>query len=195
MQGFALFGVCWHPWPGVQESSVHGVPSSQVFGPVGTQVPVTQRSPIVHGFPSLQVAPFGPGVWTQPLCVQVSTVQVLASSHDVMVGTQAPAWQRSPVVHGFPSLQVAPSGPCAWVQPLSVQVSVVQGLPSSHCSADPLWQVPDWHESPTVQGLPSSQACPESGLCWHPPWRPHVSCVHGLPSSQLRDGPAAHNPL
>lgn len=100
---------CAQPVPGLQESSVHGLPSSQPREPVATQDPPLQWSPVVQAFPSLHGAALF--TCTQPVRgSQESSAHGLPSSQaSDPVTTQDPLLQRSPVVHAFPSLQPVPS--------------------------------------------------------------------------------------
>jgi hypothetical protein len=105
LQGFVLF-VWTQPVDGLQLSSVHGLPSSQLSVPVpGLQTPAPQVSPVVQAFPSSQG--FVLFVYTHPVAgLQLSVVQTLLS----LQTTGAPGWQTpppqvSPNVHAFPSLQ------------------------------------------------------------------------------------------
>jgi len=55
LQGAVLL-VCVQPVAGLQASSVHTLPSSQLVGPPGTQTPPEQMSPVVQALPSLHGA-------------------------------------------------------------------------------------------------------------------------------------------
>ena len=48
-----------HPLAGTQVSAVHRLLSLQTRGPVGVQLPATQRSPVVHALPSLHAESSG----------------------------------------------------------------------------------------------------------------------------------------
>src|SRR5437773_1548199 len=69
---------------------------------------------------------------------------------------------------------------------VSVQVSVVQGLPSSHELPAPA-QTPPLQTSPVVHGLASLHEAPLlAAACWHAPDDGvQLSAVQGLLSSQL----------
>src|SRR5437899_2751715 len=102
----AVFGVFTQPLAGLQESSVHGLPSSQLCA-APTQRPPAQLSAVVQAFPSSQGAVFG--VFTQPLAgLQESSVQTFRSSQ---LGAGPPTHrlpaQVSAVVQAFPSSQGA----------------------------------------------------------------------------------------
>jgi hypothetical protein len=72
---------------------------------------------------------------------------------------QTPAWQISPPLQAFPSLQPIPLPIGVWVHvPSEPHASVVQGLPSSQLTVPA--QVPPVHLSPTVQLLASLQPVP-----------------------------------
>src|SRR5439155_223789 len=153
-QGAVLF-VWTQPVAGLQVSSVHTFPSSQLGDAPPTHLPPLHLSLVVQAFPSLQGAVFF--VWTQPVAgLQVSSVQTLPSSQ-LSAGppTQPPLLQVSFVVQAFPSLQGAVLA--VWTQPvLGLQVSSVQTLPSSQLGARPLTQTPPLHRSLSVQAFPSS---------------------------------------
>jgi hypothetical protein len=52
----AAFNLYTHPIDALQESSVHGFPSSQTRLPAGLHVPSEQTSPVVHALLSVQLA-------------------------------------------------------------------------------------------------------------------------------------------
>src|SRR5262245_8886523 len=101
--------------------------------------------------------PSAAGVCVQPVVVQVSTVQALASPQPVggQPGgrLQVAQGQTSAVGEATPSLQVVPFGAGACVQPVVVQVSTVQALsspqPLSGQTGVPL-QAPARQTSPVV---------------------------------------------
>src|SRR5436190_696544 len=92
----------------------------------GTNVPLLQVSPVVHGSPSL-AEPVS-GVLNTPVCgSQPSVVQILLSSEFTAVpGTNTPSLHDSPVVHALPSLAAPVSGvlntPVCGSQPSVVQI-------------------------------------------------------------------------
>ena len=124
---------------------------------------------------------------------QLSVVHKLPSSHtNALPGTHAPPAHASPVVHKLPSLHGRLF--VAAMQPVLVlQVSVVQGLPSSQLSMAPDWHWPPWHASPMVQALPSEQA-PEITLNTQPLAGAQLSLVHTLPSLHAIAAPETHTP-
>jgi hypothetical protein len=74
----AVLNVCWQPCTGSQESSVHGLPSSQFSGELGMHVPPPHTSAPLHTVPSAHETVFG--VFAQPLTTeQVSSVHTLPS--------------------------------------------------------------------------------------------------------------------
>lgn len=138
------------------------------FDTVGVQTPARQRSPLVHIRPSSQVVPSGatpleqvpvvglqvPAIWQAP----VAGGQTMATP-----GTQAPAWQTSPLVQALLSEQVVPFGAAGFEQvplagsqtPATWHVSdAAQTLGALPVQA-PAWQVSVW-----VQALPSLQVVP-----------------------------------
>lgn len=143
------------PVAGSHASSVHGLPSSQSRGAL-MQSPLTgSQESWVQIDPSSQACVVPARHSTEPSAAATQRsprVQASWSSHSVPareVPVQAPkASQTSPLVHTFPSLQVAPTG---------------RSLPKH--SPEPL------HASGPVQGLPSSHAVPAVALVWkHPRW-------------------------
>jgi hypothetical protein len=94
-----------HPVTVSQESSVHGLPSSQTVGGPATQILLLHLSPEVQALPSSQFAVLA--VWTQALALQESSVHGFASSQ-LLVPTQTPAWHFSSFVHELVSTQVLP---------------------------------------------------------------------------------------
>src|SRR3989454_1166915 len=127
--------------------------------------PPWQASPLVQALPSSQGVVSATAVPMHTPLWQVSpVVQALPSSHGVLSGSgvpaQTPPWQVSLLVQEFSSSHAAPSSSAAlptqvpfWQ--VSAAVQVLAALP--HCP--PLLQV-----SSTVQGLPSSQLVPVSGV-------------------------------
>ena len=161
-------------------------------GVPGRQVPMAQKSPVVHALPSSQA--FALFMKTQPVAgLQPSVVQALLSLHTRDApGWQVPPEQLSPTVQASPSEQAF----ALFVETHPVadsHVSVVQGLLSLQTAAGPARHAPNAHTSPIVHALPSSQASvlfaktqPVAGL--------QLSVVHLLPSSQTRSAPDWHTP-
>jgi len=138
-----------------------------VTGLEPTHVPLWQESLCVQAFPSLQVVPFAaagfehapvlglhaPAAWHWSLAVHTTA----------LLPVHTPSWHESSWVHVFPSLQAVPFGaagvehvplvglqtPATWHWSAATQVT---GLLPTH---EPLW-----HESLSVQALPSLQAVP-----------------------------------
>src|SRR5205823_3398771 len=133
----AVFGAWTQPVTAVQESSVHGLPSSQLrAAPV--QTPSEHMSPVVQAFPSSQGAVFG--VLTQPVAgSQESSVHGLPSSQLSGAPAQTPSEHMSPVVQAFPSSHMVPEGkavPATQVPDDRSQLSTpVQASPSSHSAS------------------------------------------------------------
>ena len=183
----AVFDAWTQPVTAVQESSVHGLPSSQFGGGPPTHLPPAHVSPVVQAFPSSHRAAFG--LFTQPVVgLQTSSVQAFPSSQlGASPPTHRPPVQVSAVVHAFPSSQGAVFG--LLTQSLAgSQESSVHGLPSSQLRAAPV-QTPSEHMSPVVQAFPSSQGA-VFGVLTQPVAGSQESSVHGLPSSQLSGAPA-----
>ena len=83
-------------------------------------------------------------LWTHPVpLLQESAVQrFLSSQLRAVPAVQTPNWQVSVPLHTFPSLHEVPvSG--VYTQPVvGLQLSAVQGLPSSHLNGWPLHTPP-----------------------------------------------------
>src|SRR5437667_352120 len=149
----AVFGAWTQPVAAVQESSVHGLPSSQFGGGPPTHLPPAHVSPVVQALPSSQRAAFA--LFTQPVvALQTSSVQAFPSSQlGAGPPTQRPPVQVSAVVQAFPSSQGAVFG--VLTQPVAgSQESSVHGLPSSQLSAAPTQRPPE-QVSAVVQAFPS----------------------------------------
>jgi hypothetical protein len=156
-----VFAVLAQTPPALQVSSVQGLLSSQLLPPVGTQVPVTQWSPVVH--PSLSL---------QGLALLFVALHPVAGTHVSSVHAfpslqtsggppaHALAAHVSLVVHLLPSSQGAALA--VWTQTPTPHESSVHGFPSSQFVV-PV-QVPAAHLSPVVQELPSLQTGPVSGV-------------------------------
>jgi hypothetical protein len=113
---------CTQPVIGLQLSSVHWLPSSQLrAGPV--QFPPEHVSGPVHWLPSLHMPERG--VVVQPVCgSQPSSVHSLPSLQFLVVPAQFEPEQVSLLVHWLPSSQGPVTFEC-WHEPFE-QVSVVQ---------------------------------------------------------------------
>src|SRR5688572_5952036 len=94
--------------------------------------------------------------------LQLSLVQGLPSSHEGGAPLeQLPFWQVAVPLQTLPSSQAVPLATLAWAQPLAgLQLSLVQGLLSSHEVGVPGTQLPAWQVAVPLQTLPSSQAVP-----------------------------------
>ncbi len=168
---------------------------SQVFKPEA-HLPAAQLSPVEQALPSSQGKVLAVAV--QPVFLsQASVVQGLSSSQSL--GSLATPLHL-PVVHLSKSEQALPSsqGPALSrnEQPvLTSQLSVVQGLPSSHEMALPAHLLSP-HASPEVHRLPSSQATLALSGRWAqaPLAGSQASWLHGLASSQSLTLPPLHAP-
>ena len=153
------------PVAGLQLSSVQTLPSSQFGGAPPTHDPSAQVSAVVHALPSLHGAVLF--VLTQPLAgLQLSSVQPLPSSQlGGAPGTHAPAEHVSSTVQALSSLHGAVLFVCTQPPLSGLQLSLVQGLSSSHGSGAPLQLFAPSQTSLMVHTLPSSQEVPDgSGL-------------------------------
>lgn len=169
------------------------VPGGQERG-VPVQVPLPQRSPVVHQLPSSQ--PSVLSTLTHPVIgLQLSFVHWLSSLQlTTPVGTQLPAAHVSPDVQASPSSHGAVFGTLRHAPVVESQLSVVHGLPSSQSRGAPEQDPPE-HTSPVVQRSPSLQAAVLFVLTHvPPPMCVHESVVHGLSSSQSIGVPAQTPP-
>ena len=160
-----------------QESSVHGLTSSQSSGVVpGWHAPAEQVSPVVQASPSshgavlltLTQSAFG---------LQESSVQTFPSRHSLVGSgafTQPLAESQESSVQTFPSSQLGGAPP---THAPAEQVSpVVQASPSSHeavllVNTQPVF--PASSQESSVQGLASSQMVRPAGSCRSRPARYH----------------------
>jgi hypothetical protein len=190
-QGSELFAFT-QPDPGVQPSSVHGLPSLQLTVGPPTQAPPEHLSAVVHWLPSSQSTVLF--MWVQPAAAaQPSSVQGLPSSQSgAAPPTHTPPWHWSPEVQALPSLHDAAFGACT--QPADTsQPSSVHGFASSHVGAGPPTHTPVLHESLVVQASPSEHD-PPIGRCAQPVAGPQESSVQALPSSQFAGPPGRQLP-
>jgi hypothetical protein len=149
-------------------------------------------SPVVQALPSSQAEPSAlRGCEHTP----VDGSHVPPVKHESGAATQTTGLPptQTPPEHASICVQALPSSHDAvllvWTQPVAgLQLSSVQGLPSSQPSAAPAWQLPPPQVSPIVQALPSSHEAvllvwtqPVAGL--------QLSSVHALSSLQLGAGP------
>jgi hypothetical protein len=179
--------VCVQPAGDGQESVVHALPSSQLVGPPGTQVPPLHTSPVVQALLSSQASELL--MWTQPEPEsQLSFVQILPSSQPGGgPPTQPPPLQVSAVVQASPSSHELLLFTC--VHPLpGLQPSSVHTLLSLQLGGAPPTQVPLLQVSPVVQASLSSHGAVL--LVWtHPVLELQLSSVQTSPSLQLGGGP------
>ncbi len=155
LQAIALALCVQPPLAGLQLSSVHGLPSSQLCGELPWQAPDrSQLSMSVHGLLSLQ----GPlaGVLVQTLATQPSAVQGFASSQLFPWPRHFPATQASWTVQPLPSSHLLPSAMAlCWHANLGSQTSVVHGLKSLQSITSNPKHLPPWQTSSVVHTLPS----------------------------------------
>ncbi len=178
---------CTQPANLSHESSVHGLPSSQLW-----LLPLLHR-PLRHWSPTVQTLPSSQAnvllACLQPCLVsQESVVQATPSSQSsIGPGAHWPPLQPSSTVHALPSLQLLAL--LRLTQPLPPSHrSVVHGLPSSQTLAAPPWQLPPLQVSPSVQILLSLQGNVLAEVV-HPTLASQPSLVQGLPSSQTLTAP------
>jgi hypothetical protein len=191
LQAAALL-LCTHPVARSHESSVQGLPSSQLNADEPAHTPPEQTSPVEQGSPSSQGALLF--AWTQPFAgLQESSVHPLASSQSrAGPAAQAPPLHASAVVQALPSSQGAKL--FAWTQPLAgSQESSVHPLPSLQPSAGPPTQAPPLHTSAVVQAFPSLHAA-ALFACTQPVAGLQESSVQTLASPQLSAAPPTHAP-
>ncbi len=180
-----------HPPEPSQASSVHELPSSQLYA-VPPHDPPLHTSANVQALPSLQDAVFG--VKVHPVAgLHPSSVQPLPSLQTRgKPGLHTPPPQVSPVVQRLPSSHGAVLLLRLQV-PSPLHASFVQTLPSSQEYGVPA-QLPPEQVSAVVHGSPSSHA-PERGVWVQPPAPSQASAVHGFPSSQEYGTPMHSRPV
>ena len=125
---------CWHPVGETQESVVQALPSLQLAGGPGEQLPPLHVSFVVHASPSSHGALLL--VWTHPVAgLQLSSVQTFPSlQFGAGPPTQLPPLHVSLVVHALPSSQGALL--LVWTHPVAgLQLSSVQALLSLQSAA------------------------------------------------------------
>src|SRR5262249_18941489 len=186
LQGAVLL-VCTHPVAGLHESSVQGLPSSQLGAAPPTHTPPLQVSLVVHALPSSH----GPVLFTclQPVAgSQESVVQGLLSLQlsggSAAQGPRVDVWLGG---HALPSSH-APGTFACWHPVAGLHESAVQTLPSSQLSAGPPTQTPPAHVSCVVHALPSSHVAVLL-VCVQPVAGLQASFVQGLLSLQFGAGP------
>jgi hypothetical protein len=142
--------------------SAHDVPAGR-FAP-GTQTPVAEHVPAPwHALPAEHVAP---GVIVYVIAPVVALHEPTVQTGPLLTFTgapaQLPAVHTSPVVHGFPSLQVVPSATVGFehVPVLGLHVPAPwHWSDAAHVRAVPA-QAPLVHTSPVVHALPSLHVVP-----------------------------------
>ncbi len=140
----AALGVLTQSVLASQLSSVHGLPSPQLFTFPDRHLLPVQVSPTVHTLLSVQGSALL--MARQPLVAsQTSVLQGLPSSQFLVKPlAHLPALQVSPTVHTLLSLHGASLA--VWVQPsLAAQPSIVHGLPSSQPFNGPEVHEPSAH--------------------------------------------------
>jgi hypothetical protein len=184
------------PVTGLQESLVHGLPSS-TGELVPTQTPAEHWSLTVHPLPSEHEVPFATGICTgSPDASHESVVHGFPSSIlGPVPATQVPvALQVSVPLHALPSEHDVPVATGVWNTPVALHPSVVHGLPSDVCTGAPP-HAPDVHWSLVVHASPSEHEVPSAaGVCWAPFEGLQVSAVQGLPSLTSMGVPAVQVP-
>ena len=181
----ALLAAVVHPEIGAQLSVVQGFLSSHGGPAAPRHWPLAQVSLTVQAFPSSHAAAFA--AWTHPTAWrQLSSVHTLPSSQTMNpTPAHVPPLHKSTSVHGSPSSHPRPSAASTCTQPLEpLQVSMVQGLPSSQLLLAPGKQAPAAQWSPVVQRSPSVHVLATAAFL-HPLPTSQESIVHTLPSSQL----------
>ncbi len=184
------------PLLGSHASIVQPLPSSQVVGVPDWQRLAAQISPTVHGLPSSQTTELLVNKQFPLAPSQASSVHGLPSLQTLIrPPTHRPSTQASPKVQPVPSSQLAPELAWAWHKPsATVQMSKVQGFPSSHTRPVPVHCPAKSQASLSVHGLPSLQAKPTwTILCKHKP-SAQESLVQSLVSEQSLAKPVQSPP-
>ncbi len=202
---------------------VHGLPSSHAFKLLLWVQPLKGSQPSdVQGLPSSQSTEALSGMPLHaPVLLQTSPpVQSLPSLQGRLLATwlQPPSGRHESLVHGFLSLQLAPTPAHEPAVQVSASVqsllslhgaefagqphlpvtmshrSSVHGLPSWQVLGLPGAQSPSTHKSPKVQALPSLHTEPASGEWLHPVPGRHLSALQASLSLQSRVVPPAQSP-
>jgi hypothetical protein len=187
-------GVNMHPVTELHESVVQGLLSLQTVGGPPMHTPPEHVSPVVHGFPSLQLALLGVCRHIPVAASHVSVVQGFPSLQFNGVPAHTPFEHVSLIVHGFPSSHAAVLNTKVHPTPCT-HVAVVQTLLSSgHCTGVPT-HTPFMHSPFTTHEPPPPHAVLfGTGVNTHPAAGSHESVVHGFPSSHTR-GTNMHAPF
>jgi hypothetical protein len=211
------------PSPGGVTSQTIAVPALQTFASVGRhwlhslRVELQRKPQVVFASPQVaptpvQVTRFEPleQNCVEPMhgCAQMSFTSSQESVLQASVSEQLrapplmqmPDWQLSLIVQYWPSSQPVPFATAGFVHVsvLSLQVSLVQTLPSAQVFGTPAPHAPAEQVVPTTQKRPSSQAEPLSGTGSETQLSAvslHESAVHGFESLQSRDGPPQTPPV
>ena len=151
--------LCAQPVPGEHESLVQMLPSSQ-FTLLPAQTPPLQTSFWLQALPSLQVSALLAKTQAPVAELHESVVHGLLSLHTATApGLHAPVAQISPTVQALPSVHGLVLFVC-WQPALLLQVSLVQGLPSSQLRLAPAAHTPFWQVSGLVHTLESALHAP-----------------------------------
>jgi len=151
------------PLTALHVSVVQALPSLQLRGDPGAQIPAWHVSAPLHTLPSLHEVPFATAMCWQPVTgSQASVVQRFKSSQlRAAPDVHTPDWHVSAPLHTLPSLHEVPFASTVCRHPLSgSQVSVVHGLLSLQLSAVPAMQAPAWQVSAPLHTLPSLHEVP-----------------------------------
>jgi hypothetical protein len=168
---------------------MHELEALQTTGAPAKQMPLPQLSAPLHKLASAQDVPFGTLGCMQPQAgSQTSRVQGFRSSRHgggSLLDTHRVDTHVSEPLQTFPSEHGVPLGASILKQPTAgMQVSMVQGLPSSQRSGPPLTQRPPKHCSTPLQRFESAQLVASGTLTRRQPHTgSQASRVHGFPSS------------
>jgi hypothetical protein len=138
-------GLVVQPKTGSQPSVVHGLPSLQVSGVPGVQVPAWQVSLPLHRLPSVHDVPLGTaGCWHPLTGWQLSAVHALPSLQTSGAPlAQEPLWHVSSPLQTLPSLHDEPlDNAVCWQPPTGSQLSVVHGFESLQARGEPVVHEP-----------------------------------------------------
>ncbi len=193
-QGVSKFLNAHRPLVPSQASWVHGLPSSHLSGPPGTQALALHRSPTVHLLPSSQG-------WLLSLCPhpvarsQESWVHGFLSSQLTPWPTQLPSAQTSFSVQAVPSVHGTPAALAVNLHLPSkmLHLDSMQNSADLHSLPLPETHLPTAQASPTVQRFSSSQAKPSKFVTVQPVAGSQLSLVQSSASSQTMALPI-HNP-
>lgn len=162
--------VCVQPLPGWQESTVQGLPSSQLSGAPAVHTPDWHVSAPLHASLSGHAVPLVAAGYTQPPLArsQVAPVAVWQTGGAVhatgVPATHAPCWHVSTPLHGLPSEQLEPFGSAGYshIDDCGLHTPAAERHTGGcvHSIGVPATQLPPTQVSRPLHAFPSEQLVP-----------------------------------